>query len=159
MKKRVLTTMLLSTIFASSIYANGDKRGNCDMKNSEMKCHQMEKKDIRKKVHNPFMRALHQLQLDDTQKSKIKELMQNRDKNIQRVSEAFSKNSFDKDKFVEISLNKHKNMLESRANLIDNIYKILTDKQKEELKVLLDLDTKRAKNKGMKNDKYCNGRG
>jgi len=158
MKKSVLTGLLLSTIFTSSIYAVDNKRVEGCMK-GDMQNHQMQSMNHQNRgEYFSFMRMVHQVNLSDEQISKIKDIMKNHNKNIQKENDAFTKTTFDKQKYIEIGLNKHKNMLESKANLIESIYKVLTSKQKEELKVLMDLKANRVKNKGMENDKYCHGR-
>jgi Spy/CpxP family protein refolding chaperone len=82
-------------------------------------------------------------------------------KNRVKPSVAFTKNGFDKDKYMEIMKQKRDNMLESKAEMVDKVYKILTPKQKEQLKVLIDLREDRMvsmMDKRMNFDKNCNGR-
>ena len=47
--------------------------------------------------------------------------------------------SFDKTKYLSIMNDKRDNMLKSQAEIIEKSYAILTAKQKEQLKVLMDL--------------------
>ena len=53
--------------------------------------------------------------------------------------DAFTKDSFDKDKYMKIMSEKRDNMLKSNAEVMEKSYAILTPKQKEQFKVLLDL--------------------
>ncbi len=56
---------------------------------------------------------------------------------IQSYSKAFKDGKFDKNKYISISLNNYKNMVEYEASLTEKIYNILTDKQKKQLKEML----------------------
>ena len=57
---------------------------------------------------------------------------------IQSYSKAFKDGKFDKNKYIGISLNNYKNMVEYEASLTEKIYNILTDKQKKQLEKMLD---------------------
>ena len=49
------------------------------------------------------------------------------------------KMDFDKTKYVQIMNEKRDNMIKSEAEVIEKSYAVLTSKQKEQLKVLMDL--------------------
>ncbi len=53
--------------------------------------------------------------------------------------DAFTKDSFDKDKFIKIMKDKREKNQELHADVIDKAYKVLDSKQKEQLRTLLDL--------------------
>lgn len=148
LKTKVLTGLLLSSVIATGAFAaygdfdgkrDGD-RGSC---NKEMKFH----KD--KKGHGKFDKGergergviglFKQLNLTDDQKTKIREIMIESRKNVKSTNDAFTKNSFDKAKYLEIISQQRENMLKSRAEVLEKSYALLTDKQKEQLKVLMDL--------------------
>ena len=65
--------------------------------------------------------------------------MQDSRKNLKNSDDAFTKDSFDKTKYIQIMSEKRDNMLKSEAEVIEKTYAILTTKQKEQLKMLMDL--------------------
>ena len=160
MKRSLMTVVLLSSLVSSFLFAvdmkkeNGDfKKDGCDFKDASC----FMKKDVqRKHGHFGLMGYIHELNLSDEQISKVKDIMKNTNPKTESLNEVFKDGKFDKNRYIDISLNKYKNMVEYRATLIEKIYTILTNEQKEELKKLI--DSKKFENKkGMKNDKYCNG--
>ena len=102
------------------------------------------------------------LNLTPAQQSQVDALIKTYRDNTVKISDAFSKTDFDKQKFIEIATNKRENMIKSRANMIDDIYKILNDEQKLQLKVLMDIKMNKMHNmmsKGNNVDKCSYGRG
>jgi periplasmic protein CpxP/Spy len=67
-------------------------------------------------------------------------------KNIKTANEAFTSSSFDKNKYIEIMAAKRDNMLKSKADVIEKSYALLTTKQKEQLKVLIELKQEKMQN-------------
>ena len=80
-----------------------------------------------------------ELNLTSEQKTKLEQIMQDSRKNMKSEDEAFSKDGFDKAKYVQIMSEKRDNMLKSQAEIIEKSYAVLTPKQKEQFKVLMDL--------------------
>ena len=78
-------------------------------------------------------------------KTKLEQIIQDSRKNMKSEDEAFSKEGFDKAKYVQIMSEKRDNMLKSQAEVIEKSYAILTTKQKEQLKVLMDLRKEKIK--------------
>lgn len=167
MKKVVLSVALLSALAVSGAFAYGN--GDCKMegKNSQMKenCMQMHKKYDMKKHHMKsghmkgfsLMRYLHKMDLSDEQRNEIRSFMKENRPQKSSMTEVFSKDGFDKDKYIQMHMNKKKNMLEYKANMMEKVYSVLTTEQKEKfLEDLKSFESKKAK--GMMNDKYCNGR-
>ena len=159
-KTKILVAVGVSALLSTGLYAYGSK-GECQMKNKShgQKSHKHMKSY--KKSHSP-MAMFYKLNLSDKQKEKISEIKKDIFKDKVGVDTAFTKNSFDKEKFIEIMKQKRENMLESKAEMIDRVYKILTPKQKEQLKVLIDLKKEKKLSlmeKRMNFDKNCNGRG
>ena len=76
---------------------------------------------------------------------KKEQIMEDSRKNIKSEEEAFSKDGFDKAKYIQIMSEKRDNMLKSQAEVIEKSYAILTTKQKEQLKVLMDLRKEKIK--------------
>ena len=58
---------------------------------------------------------------------------------MESIDDAFTKDGFDKAKYIKIMNEKRDNMLKSNAEILEKSYAILTPKQKEQLKVLMDL--------------------
>ncbi len=66
-------------------------------------------------------------------------------KNQELPCDAFTKDSFDKDKFIKIMKDKREKNQELHADVIDKAYKVLDSKQKEQLRTLLDLRKEKMK--------------
>jgi Spy/CpxP family protein refolding chaperone len=156
MRRIFLTVLLLSSLVSSFLFAVDMKKENGDFKKDRgAPCH-MKKSERKKPVHFSLMRYLHELDLTKEQVSQVKEIMHNTKPKMESLSEVFKDGKFDKSRYIDISLNKHKNMVEYRATLIEKIYNILTIEQKKELKNMIDskkFDDKR----GLKHDKHSNG--
>ena len=86
-----------------------------------------------------------ELNLTAEQETKLEQIMEDSRKNIKSEEEAFSKDGFDKAKYIQIMSEKRDNMLKSQAEVIEKSYAILTTKQKEQLKVLMDLRKEKIK--------------
>jgi hypothetical protein len=153
MRKKVLSIFLLASIAGTSVMANDCKKANCDFKKDSDKQIKMHKKDYR---GHGIIKFIHELDLNPSQMDKIKNIMQNSKPKFESYSKAFEGYSFNKDIYINISLNKYKNMVEFKANLIEKIYDVLDEKQKIEFKNLVEKSSSEPK-KGMKNDKHCNG--
>ncbi|MGA1931974.1 Spy/CpxP family protein refolding chaperone [Arcobacter sp. YIC-464] len=154
-KTKILSALVLSASLATGAFAYGNK-GECDINKS----HKMMNKQHmgHKKGHDSIFSTLKKLNLSDSQKAEIKKIM-SESKNKESISEAFTKSSFNKDKYIEIMSEKRENMIKSKALKIEKIYSILDEKQKEQFKTLLDLKAERMHQKGMNFDKNSNGRG
>ena len=88
-----------------------------------------------------------ELNLTAEQKTKIEQIIDESRKNIKSENEAFTKDGFDKAKYVQIMSEKRDNMLKSQAEVIEKSYAILTAKQKEQFKVLMDLKKEKMNQK------------
>ena len=145
-KAKILSGVVLSTVLATGLYANCGMQKHKGMNdNNKSSCQMQHNKKMMKKSHhkNPIMKMVRQLDLTKEQRTSIKQIMmenkQNRkNMNKQSMSEAFSKTSFDKTKFIDIMKMKKDAKIESKANTIEKIYSILNPKQKEYLKVLIE---------------------
>ncbi|XPV67994.1 MAG: Spy/CpxP family protein refolding chaperone [Halarcobacter sp.] len=157
-KKKTLMALALVGLLSTSAFAySGMNPGDMSQQKSF-------KKDFKMRYHkksSPFLSMVNKLNLTAEQKTKIFEIKKEMMKNKKSLNVAFTKTSFDKDKFIEIMKQKRDNMVESKAQMIEKVYAILTQTQKEQLKVLMDLreDKKMAMmEKRMNFDKNCNGR-
>lgn len=147
MKKRLLTAVLLSGLISTASFANYGNN-SCEYKGEYKKNHKQMKM---KKFHQGgFMSYLYKLDLTSKQKEQIIEIRKEIRENRVSTSTAFSEKSFDKAKYIQLMKQKRENMIESKALMIEKVYEILNDKQKQELKAMM--------NKRMNFDKNCNGR-
>lgn len=142
-KNRVLTGLFLSSILATGLFASNcdmekkGEKGNCDRGSCFMGKGKFDKKAHKGDGH--FFGMFKELNLTDEQKTKIEQIISDSRKNIKTSDEAFSKDSFDKAKYIQIMNEKRDNMIKSKADVIEKSYAVLTVKQKEQLKVLMDL--------------------
>lgn len=161
MRKKFLSIILLSGLAAGALYASNDKeesrvdlkKENCSMGEKMIGM----KKESSYKGHG-IMGAIHDLDLSDNQKTQIKELMQKNRPQKQNLSKFFEGGKFDKEAYVQMQLDRKKNMIEYKAQMIEDIYKILTKEQQKEFLEKIEKYGSNE-NKGLKNhDKYCDGR-
>ena len=158
-KTKLLLAVGVSTLLSTGLYAYGSKAECSKMNKSHGKKTHKHMNSYKKS--DSLMSIFYKLNLSDKQKQKIFDIKKDILKDKVSVDTAFTKNSFDKEKFIKIMKQKRENMLESKAEMIDRVYKILTSKQKEQLKVLLDLKKEKKLSlleKRMNFDKDCNGR-
>lgn len=158
MRKKVLSIFLLGSVVATSLSANDFRKGDDDFrKNGHPPMMVDGKRDFHQRgMHFGILRAIHELDLTKEQMNKIREIMLNTKPKFESYAKVFEGNKFNRDAYIEISMNKYKNMVEFKANLIEKIYTVLTDEQKTKLKSLLERNIDEPR-KGMKNDKYSNG--
>lgn len=153
MKRILITVVLLSSLVSTFLFAVDMKKENGDkFRKDNPPCHIKDRGFLRFSV----MKYLHELNLSDKQISQVKGIMKDTKPKIDSYSDAFHDGKFDKNVYINISLNKYKNMVEYKATLIDKIYEILTNEQKIELKKMIDSNSFEDK-RGMKYDKYSNG--
>lgn len=87
---------------------------------------------------NDVMHMVYRLNLTRDQLEKISKIQMDMYTKIQTTDSAFTKNSFNKDEYIKIMKNRKDNLIKTRAETIEKIYNILTSKQKEDLKSLMD---------------------
>lgn len=163
MKTKILMTVALTGLLGTGLYAyNGNMQEMQKGMGNQMPMKSQMMKKHKRMGGFGVMGLLKELNLTPEQMKDIQDIKQDIMKKRVKASVAFSKDGFDKEKFVEIMKQKRENMLESKAEMIDRVYKVLTSKQKEQLKVLIDLREDKMSsmmNKRMNFDKNCNGRG
>lgn len=133
--KKIVSSLLLGTLLAGGLYAK-----DCDYSKRDSSC--MMKKDGDKRYNKQSsndLRMFYELNLTPEQQTKIKQIMQEEFKGQKDMNEAFTKDSFDKEKYLQIMNEKRDNMLKSKAQVLEKAYLLLDNKQKEQLKTLLDL--------------------
>jgi len=150
MKTKLLVATALTAVLSTGLYASCNSKAQ-GMNNGK---HMMMKKGHHKGQKGP-MSLLRQLNLTAEQNQQIVDIKKDLMKNRVTPDVAFTNNSFDKAKFIAIMKQKRDNKIESKAEMIDRVYKILTPKQKEQFKVLMDL--KKEKRMTMMNKRMnCN---
>lgn len=144
-RKKILLSVILSTVVATSLFAANCSFDKKDFSKNSQNCSMIKDKCSKKGDKEPIFALIKELNLSDEQKIKIKDIMAENRKNIKSTNEAFTKNSFDKEKYIDIMNQKRENMLKSKADTIEKIYLILDSQQKEQLKVLMDLKKDKIK--------------
>lgn len=161
MKRKIIASLVLATILTTGAFAqnNFNKNDSNCLKNNNHKSMMNHKM---RKNKDGLLFLVKKLNLDEKQKTKIKNIMEEKSKNVKTISAAFTSSSFDKNKYIQIIKDKKDNMIKLRADKMEKIYKVLNAKQKNQFKVLLDLQTEKKlnmKNRGKHFDKRFNGRG
>ena len=138
-KNKVISGLVLSIVLASGLYANNcdmDKKGEKRENYGMMKNDRMHKMDHHK---GGIFHLFKELNLTTEQETKLEQIISDSRKALKSTDEAFTKDGFDKTKYVQIMNEKRDNMIKSEAEVIEKSYAVLTPKQKEQLKVLMDL--------------------
>lgn len=141
-KAKVVGGLILSTVLATGLYASCGKqdRASCD-RGDKSSC-QMKGKYHKKMMHHgkkmPMVKMFKKLDLTDKQRQEVKAIMMDFKKSHGKMSDAFTKSSFDKEKFIKMMEEKKANKIQNKANLVEKLYNILDSKQKEKLKTLMD---------------------
>jgi protein CpxP len=166
---KVLAVVALTGVLGTGLYAACNGQGQGMMKQKGMKgqsCgmegkNMMMKKGMHKKGKQGPLSLLRKLNLTDEQKTQIADIKKDIMSKKVTPDVAFTKDGFDKAKFIEIMKQKRENMIESKAEMIDRVFKVLTPKQKEQFVTLMELKKDRMQSmmdKRMNFDKNCNGR-
>ena len=145
-KAKVLTGLVLSAVLATSAFASCNVQGKHGMSNGNHHGKMM-KRYHGKKDFMPIKSLMKELNLSADQKTQIKKIMSEARANNQTINDAFSKSTFDKQKFIKIMNEKRENMLKSKADMIEKVYAVLDTKQKEQFKTLLELKTEKMQNR------------
>ncbi|OCL83533.1 periplasmic protein [Arcobacter porcinus] len=140
-KKTVLALALVSTLSTALYAQNGQMRNNnsqeCYMQNGDRGM--MNNKNSYNKSEMQGMYIFSQLSLTNDQKTKIREIVRESRAKMVHPYDAFTKNSFDKDKFIKMKKEQREQKIEIQAEIMEKAYKVLDAKQKEQLRVLLDI--------------------
>lgn len=158
MKNKIIGSLLIASVLSVGAFAQNHYDKNDSKSSSICKSDKKNNHYKMKRGHNRggILHLVKKLNLDDSQKTKIRSIMRDRKSNKETIASSFTSTSFDKKKYINIIKDKKENMLKLRANKIEKIYKVLNSKQKTQLKVLIDL---KAEKKGKHFDKRFNGRG
>lgn len=126
--------LLATSLLAADVNQSVMQKQDAPLKNSSQKM--MPKRPDKR--HDSVVGTVMQLKLTPEQRVKIKEIMQQSRKNMPKLSDAFSDTSFDKEAYVKAAQQRDQDKIQNRANMIENVYNVLNDAQKKELKVMLD---------------------
>lgn len=139
MNKKIILSLGASALLVSSLLAcpqSGMKQGN----GSSCKQQKMMKGQ---KHHNArghdMLKVFMQLDLSDKQRTEIRGIMQNSRKSAPNPHAAFTDSSFDKQTFIKLAKEKRDTRAERKAQVIEDIYNVLSVSQKKDFKTILDM--------------------
>ncbi|MFK5977242.1 MAG: Spy/CpxP family protein refolding chaperone [Sulfurovum sp.] len=148
MNKKIILSLGASALLVSSLFASPhaeikqDKGFSC--KQHKMMKHNKHKRHSKSRGHS-MVKIFMKLDLNNKQRDEIKTLIRSSRKSVLNPHTAFSDTSFDKVKFVAITKQKREQRVERKAQLIEDIYKVLTVSQKKDFKTMLDMRDIRKK--------------
>lgn len=124
---------------------SGYNQGNCGAYNMQGNCPNYQQNDgymmnSGKKGIRYLMGTILSLDLTKEQEEKINSIIEEHFQDVRAktdISTAFTSDKFDKKRFIQTQ-NKKEIMAESKAEMIDKIYKVLSSEQKAELKKEID---------------------
>ncbi|MCK9337576.1 MAG: Spy/CpxP family protein refolding chaperone [Arcobacteraceae bacterium] len=171
MRKLTIATILVGTLgFGTSLLACGGKNYSNSCGDNQNKCGSQKSMngvspkggcdmDGRGNAMKYLIDAIMIMDLTKEQEDKINALMKEHMDSVAAKTDlnlAFGDNKFDKKKFIEVQ-NKRDIMVQSKADMIDKMYQVLTKEQKAELKAELNnfSQTKNQRSCGDKPQRGC----
>ena len=139
MKRTIIMSAVAVSLISSSVFAYGNMGRMSQDKNHEVMHKMMMKKKSVHSLSRHFMHLVFKLNLSKEQVDTITKIIYEDKPKKKMLYSAFNENGFDKEKFITQMKQQRENMLKSKAEKIDNIYNVLTKKQKSQLRVLMDL--------------------
>lgn len=139
MKRLIITSVAAATLLTTSLLAYGNMGRISQDQNNDVMHKMMMKKKCVHSVSRHFMHLVFQLNLTKEQVEKITDIMYQSRPDKKMLFSTFGEDGFDKEKFIAQMKQQRENMLESKAEKIEDIYNVLTKKQKSQLRVLMDL--------------------
>ena len=119
--KKLIVGLVTVTVLGSAVFAMGGRGGFVG-------------KHHRAAFMMPIMSDL---KLSNEQRLKIMNIIQNSFKESKNPIDAFTKDGFDKAKFIKITKSKRDEMIEKRADNMEKIYNVLTTEQKSKFLTLI----------------------
>ncbi len=155
MNKKIILGTIAAAVVATSLFAAAKNYNSVYMDEKSSVGHN------KKMKHGGFnmKKMIKALNLSQEQESQINTIVKKHKNNKIKMSDAFTKTDFDKSKFIQIASQKRENMIKSKANMIEEVYTVLTQEQKLQFKVLMDLKMNKMMSKRSSCDKYSYGRG
>lgn len=145
MNRKLILSLSTVALLSTSLFANMPM-GNHNMQNQGI-IKEQQKKDMQKHpiqysvMHSEIvLNNIMMLDLTNEQIKKIKEIINAKVENIINPSDAFTKDSFDKAKYLKTIEQNKEMVLKDRVEKLSKIYEILTKKQKIDLKTILDME-------------------
>ncbi len=159
----IKTLLAASVLLASTAaFASCPDRGEfCGDKKEYYKHYGYKPKDMKYRSHHKgdstrfIIGAVFALDLSDEQKGKIDGLISKFQELRAKRFNAFTKEEFDKEAFIKARMQTKEDRIKVKADLIENIYAVLTKEQKAQLKEELDNFEKVRKSRY---DRSCDGR-
>ena len=146
MNKKMILGLATATLLATSALAYGGGSKSCDgYKNSCDKSKMMHKRSH--KGGFKFVHMVMKLDLSDEQRKQIRKIVQTTMNSTPYPIDAFSDTSFDKEKFIKLHKQKREVKVQKKADMIEDIYELLDDSQKKDLKTMLDMKKMMKKSK------------
>lgn len=151
MNTKIILSLGATALLASTLLANPAQGPKCDKGscNKQQMSKQHKKGNSKGKGEN-VVRMFKKLNLTDEQKTKIRAIIKDSMNSVPNPSTAFTDNSFDMNKFIELSKQKQASKIERRAQMIQKVYSVLTDEQKKDFKTMLDMKDIMKKNHHMR---------
>ena len=135
MNTKIILSLGTSVLLASSLLAQApslEVREGC-------KQHKMQKHQKQGHRGPGLVKMFMKLDLSDEQRVEIKSIIKESMKAVPNPHTAFSDTNFNKDEFVKLAQQKRDYKLKHRAEIIEKIYKTLSDTQKKDFKTILDM--------------------
>lgn len=160
MNKKIILGLVTATLLATSAMAYGQNRQmnqdgeryqSCKMKNNHNN----------QRGSQMFVKMVMNLDLTDKQRAEVMTIVKESMQGMPNPHDAFSDKAFDKKEFVKLAKQRREASIESKADMIEKVYKVLDSAQKKDLKTMLDMRDvmKKQMNKGQNcNAKNCNDR-
>jgi len=147
-KKVTLTAAIIAASMLLTTPLQASERSKGKYYNSYEQTHRNISKKSKSLVDN-----LLKLNLTPTQTQQLLDILTKYSYNQQQISDAFSQDSFDKEKFIQIMKQKKDAEIIRQANIINDAYEILTSEQKEAFIASLNRKSKKqCSTRGKKND-------
>gem|GEM_PF-3040119 len=155
MKKITLTAAIIAASLLLTIPLQASEKSKGKYCNSYEQTSRSISKKSKNLVHN-----LWKLNLTPTQTQQLLDILTKYSYDQQQISDTFSQDSFDKEKFAQIMKQKKEAEIIRQANIISEFYEVLTIEQREVFITNLNKKSKKQyRTKGEQGDKGCNGRG
>ena len=176
MKNLKRSIMLATALFVTtSAIANNEYKQNNEQKHEMHEKgkgykgykNKKDRRSHRGDISRFFIGTVYSLNLTKEQEMKIDKSIQEFKKKRFNEFNGFTKNGFDKQKFIAARKNAREDKIKLKADLIANIYKVLTkeqlvqmNKEIEMFKKMKEVEVyKKMKRNGAKSGKHCNDRG
>lgn len=143
MNKKIILGLGVSLLVASSLLAfnpqSSKQNSNATRGNFKSGMHH---KMMKKGMHGQkgaFVKMVLNLDLNDKQRTQIKEIIMASMKDMPNPSDAFTDANFDKEKFIKLAKQKRDAKVERKAKMMAKVYNVLNSSQKKDLKTMINM--------------------